>query len=110
MTSIIDWAVRVWEVITRLLLKIQPIAGLASVFTFGYLSSSDMMADLVVRIDTLVSVVSGLGTGAVDFRPLAFVNFVFPLTEFCGLLLGYLSLLAASSVVRIVKSFIPTIA
>jgi hypothetical protein len=66
-----------------------------------------MWAAMIARIDLLV--VSSLPS-SLSFQPLGLINYVFPIVELLNLVVIIAALKTACAGVRIVKSFIPTIA
>lgn len=78
------------------------IALVVPMFTVGLA----MWDGLFARIDQ-IAVAS---TGQMEFRPFGFANHVLPLAEFCTALLGWAALYVLCNTIRIIKSFIPTVA
>jgi hypothetical protein len=68
--------------------------------------AKEMWDALFARIDALaVGVVQGL-----DLSPLATMNYFLPLDLICSYLVAYLALRLACVAIRVIKSFIPTVA
>ena len=66
-----------------------------------------MWTTVIARIDTLIISSSG---GSVDFSPLGMVNYIFPLTELLNFIVAYAGIRLTCAAIRIIKSFVPTIA
>lgn len=62
------------------------------------------------RLFAYVDAIVGRAAGTSDFSGLSFINYVVPLDTMCDLLVWYAGLRLACAAVRIIKSFIPTIA
>jgi len=110
MSSITDVVLRGVRLLAAFANPFANVGSLVTLVLAIFAKASGLLDALIVRMDTMISVMGNLAGGGADFRPLSFVNFVFPFSEFLGLLVGYLALLAVSVVIRIIKSFIPTIA
>lgn len=82
-------------------------AFLGAIWGFGGLlmGIAGRIDDIMAKIDSIVVNISG----SVDFTPLAVANYLFPLNQLLGYIVAYLALLAICSVIRMIKSFIPTI-
>jgi hypothetical protein len=77
-------------------------AVLIGVWGFG----KGLISELIVKMDALA-----VGaTGNADFTPLGFVNYIFPLDTLLSHVAILSALVLASALVRIIKSFVPTIA
>jgi len=72
-------------------------------FTFVH----SQVVELMTRIDTMPTITSG---GAISFSPLGLVDHFFPLSETITLFTAWLGVLLIASGIRIVKSFVPTLA
>lgn len=59
---------------------------------------------------TKLAVMTAISTDAINFSGVGLINTFFPLTECLSFLTAYLGLLGVAAVIRIVKSFIPSIA
>jgi hypothetical protein len=70
------------------------------------LGVSDRIDQLTTR---LAQIVVSL-TGVADFSALGVANYLFPLNQLLGYLTSYMALLLACAVIRVIKSFIPTVA
>lgn len=68
---------------------------------------SHLWPQLFARIDALAVTATG---GSLSFAPCALLNAVFPLSELLNLLVAYGALRLACAAIRIIKSFVPTIA
>jgi len=68
---------------------------------------NDHVAQLMSRVDSL-TVGSFAGTLAVS--PLGFLNTFIPVAEAITYFTGYLAVLALCATIRIIKSFVPTVA
>jgi len=79
--------------------------GAVIVAVVDYVNS--LWAELFAKIDALVMPV--LGEGA-NFSALGFVNYVFPLDTVLTMVLAYGALRLVCAGIRIIKSFIPSIA
>jgi len=105
MNTIYD--ILIW--ISRFLARFAPsfnIAGaLLTVALYNYEKVNSMIAPLLGHLDQLIQPV----VGNANFSPLSFVNFVFPLAELIGMIIGLMSLTVLCYTIRIIKSFIPTI-
>lgn len=66
-----------------------------------------MWTALITRLDALVIAQMG---GSVSFAPLGFIDRLFPLTEMLNFVTAYAAIRLACTGIRIIKSFIPTIA
>lgn len=75
--------------------------GLA-VFTFV----NQMWATLFAKIDGLVAP----AMGNADFSGLGMINYIFPLDTVCTYISAFMLLRVTCAVIRIIKSFIPTVA
>lgn len=83
------------------------IFSVASVALAVYAWVSGMFNKLLVLADSLVAMSFGSGP---DFTPLTFVNYFFPLDLCLSFLAAWLGVFVAAAALRIVKSFIPSIA
>lgn len=72
-----------------------------------YALANELWASLFARIDALI--MPAVGASA-NFAPLSLVNYVFPLDTVLQLIVAYAGLRAACAVIRIIKSFVPTVA
>ena len=72
---------------------------------YSFLSA--VWVNLFAEIDSLV--LPSMPTG-VDFSPLGLLNYVFPVDTLCTYVTALLALKLACTGIRIVKSFIPTVA
>lgn len=64
------------------------------------------------RIDFIIAKIDQISvnvSGTADFSPLGLANYLFPLDQLLIYITGYILLLALCAIIRIVKSFIPTI-
>lgn len=106
MWTMLNVLVRIYQFLGNL----NPLLGpMVAVFTIGMFFveyMNDMWAVLFAEIDSMVI---PLTEGALDFSPLAFINYTIPLDTLFTLLTAYGSLMLACYGVRIVKSFLPTI-
>jgi len=68
---------------------------------------NEQWASLFAKVD---SIVAPSLAGTADFSPLGLINYVFPLDSCLTFMSAFAVLRGATAVVRIVKSFIPTIA
>lgn len=103
----VDALIKIGQIVVKFA---HPIARMSAFITMCagiYTGASGLIDQMIIAIDGLVV---STGGGVADFRPLAFANFVFPLTETIALLLGWLALYLTAATVRIIKSFIPTVA
>lgn len=66
-----------------------------------------LWADLFARCDGLIAEATG---GAIDFSVMGLANACFPLDTMLSLLVSYASVRLICAIIRIIKSFIPTIA
>jgi uncharacterized membrane protein len=66
-----------------------------------------LWAQLFAKIDALSSGVTGTNA---DFSACGFLNYVFPLDTVCTLMSAYAVLTLSCATIRIIKSFIPSIA
>ncbi|MBI2510513.1 MAG: hypothetical protein HYV96_00920 [Opitutae bacterium] len=80
--------------------------GASAVGTVWQLFSS-LWPTLFARIDALTVNATG---GALSFQPCGLINAIFPLAELLNFLVAYGALRLAAAGIRIVKSFVPTIA
>ncbi|MBK8583394.1 MAG: hypothetical protein IPL86_16760 [Flavobacteriales bacterium] len=104
MTDVFIWIYRVLEgIYKKAPWLLGPAAGIASMLGIG----QGLWSQLFARIDSLV--VPAMG-GAVNFAPLSLVNYLFPLDTICELLVIYGGLRIVCAGIRVIKSFIPTIA
>ena len=86
-----------------------PTAAIGAVVTLGFAIfqiGQTLWLELFSRMDHLTATT----LGQVDFSPLAFANYCLPLDDFLTLLSGWAVLFVVAAGVRIIKSFIPTIA
>lgn len=72
-----------------------------------YALASELWAQLFARIDALIMPALG---GTANFAPLSLVNYVFPLDTVLELVIAYAGLRVACTIIRIIKSFVPTVA
>lgn len=66
-----------------------------------------MWASMFAKIDAMVV---GAAGGSLSFSPLGLIDYIFPLTEMLNFIVAYAGIRLACASVRIVKSFVPTIA
>lgn len=85
---------------------VRAVLGIGSVALAINAYANQLWAELFLKVDTLAA-----GTfGEVNLSPCAFINYVFPLDTACTLLSAYAALVAICATIRIIKSFIPSIA
>lgn len=77
------------------------VALLTSVFVIG----RDLWDRLLVEMDKIAA----MSFGGADFSPLSFANYFIPLSELLGMLVVWLGLFVLTHIIRIIKSFIPTV-
>ena len=66
-----------------------------------------MWGSLFAKIDAMVV---GASSGSLSFSPLGLIDYIFPMTELLNFIVAYAGIRLACASVRIVKSFVPTIA
>lgn len=101
----IDWIVKLVRVV-------QAFANPATAVVSGLLALMPFFLGLGDRLSSIITYVDQISislTGSVDFTPLAFVNYVFPLSSMLGYLTVYLGLLLLTSTIRMIKAWIPTV-
>lgn len=103
----IDVVIKIGQVIVKFANPVARMSAFLGVCSAIYAGASGLIEKMIIAIDSLVV---STGGGTADFRPLAFANFVFPLSETIALLIGWIALYLAAATVRIIKSFIPTVA
>ena len=104
-TSIADIAIKSAQVLLRWGVPSTAIMG-ASVGLTGLLAgSSDKINEIILLADQVVVEVSG----QVDFAPLALGNYLFPLDQLLSYVGVYLLLLGICALIRMIKSWIPTV-
>lgn len=77
----------------------------AAVALVDYVNS--LWTDLFARCDALISDATG---GAIDFSVMGLANACFPLDSMLSMLVAYGTLRLLCAAIRIIKSFVPTIA
>ena len=79
----------------------------AGALVLGFNSvANTLWGQLFAKVDTLAA-----GTfGAADFSPCGLLNYVFPLDTLCTLISAYAAVVLVCAAIRIIKSFIPSIA
>ncbi len=87
------------------LFKVWAGLGTAAVAVFAWFS--ELWDNLFAQVDALV--LTALPDG-VDFSPLALMNYILPLDLLLSYIVAYGALYVVASVIRMIKSFIPTIA
>lgn len=96
--------------VVRLLTTFQgPFAKLSALCSLAlalWTFARDLFRELLARLD-LIAVQA---TGNADFSPLSFANYLFPVDEFCVHLTVLCVLTLVTALIRIIKSFIPTLA
>jgi len=110
MKSIMDWVIAGVNLLSNFALPMARLLTLLAIATAFWASSSQLYTSVITGGDALILPDALVSPTSADFRPLAFVNFLFPLTEMMALLTAYMAIYAAAAVIRIIKSFIPTIA
>lgn len=86
-----------------------PMVRLGALLSIGlsiFTEVKNLWSSLFTRIDSLAVV----ATGNADFTPLSFLNYIFPFEELLTITAAWLSLYVLCAAIRIIKSFIPTIA
>jgi hypothetical protein len=83
------------------------VASTVTTLTAGFVYINAKMVLLVAKIDL---VAHQSFAGSLNIAPLGFLNTFVPVTETMTFLSAYIALLGACAVVRIIKSFVPTIA
>ena len=78
------------------------VTTVASMFAF----MNALWSELFARI----GLISGGTFGTVSLSGLQLIDTIVPLTEFCGYLSAYMTLLGVCAIIRIIKSFVPTVA
>lgn len=80
-----------------------PLAAVVTMI-FGYMTV--LWNEMFARIDALILQAS---VGPLDFSPLSFLNYIFPIDDVLTCLTAYAALRVLCAAIRIIKSFIPTI-
>lgn len=102
---------RLFSVLIGLLSSLNPLivaaitAATAAVSAVNF--ANDLWQQLFAHLDALVK---PSVAGTVDFSPFTLCNYFFPLDTLCTLTTTFAALYVSASAIRIIKSFIPTIA
>lgn len=76
-------------------------------FVIPFIAYTNTLWDgLFARIDGLVQV----ATGNADFSPLGLINYCFPLNVLLDYVIAYAALRTTCAAIRIIKSFVPSVA
>ena len=106
MINLIRFLPRIFGALKSLGPTAKAVLGAATLFAGFFTYFNDLWSDLFTKIDALV-VPAG---AAADFSPLSMANYYFPLDTVCTYIASYLTFIAACTVIRVIKSFIPTVA
>lgn len=80
-------------------------AAVAAGAAFAWVN--EKWALLIARIDAMAVAAGG---GSLNIQPLGFVNTFIPLQEACTYFTAWVALLLVCATIRIIKSFVPTVA
>jgi|SRR5690606_17922580 len=104
-TSIADITIKSMQLLLKWGNPAGAVAG-AAMGLWGLLGGvSDKIDEIILLLDQVVVEVSG----NVDFTPLALGNYLFPLDQLLSYVGVYLVLLGICALIRVVKSWIPTV-
>lgn len=85
-----------------------PVSGGFALLTLAFTIFSNAKA-LWVDMFTKMDQIAAGSIGSVDFQPLGFANYLLPLDELLTHLVGWAGVWVLCNIVRIIKSFIPTV-
>jgi len=104
--NIFDVVIKVAQFLFKQQIPLARAFGFFGVLMALWQAGTDFYGSIISRLDGLMVV----ALGSADFRPLAFVNFVFPLSDFLAFLTAYLAVYLVAACIRIIKAWIPTVA
>lgn len=103
----IDLMVKLYTMAGAIYRKMPGLWGIVAV-VFVFIDYFDeLWESLFTRIDGMIA---GAAPGAISFAPLGLVNYVFPLDTLLTTVVTYAAIRLTCAGIRIVKSFVPTIA
>jgi hypothetical protein len=105
MTSIVDYVIKGVQILSKF-------ANPTTAFFGAAWALAGLLIGVGDRIDSIISKVDQITVnlvGVADFSPLSLANYLFPLDQLLLYISSYLVLLLICAVVRIIKSFVPTI-
>ena len=97
----------IYNLIAEMNPAVKVVIGGFSVFLAVNTYINALWAELFAKLDNVVGASTG---GTSDFSPLGMINYVFPLDSVLTFLIALMAMKATCGIVRIIKSFIPTIA
>lgn len=97
---------KIWEFFSRWNPMVRFWAALTSIAVAVVTWFSELWDAIFEKVDSLMM---GSFPAGLDFSPLALMNYIIPLDLLFSYLIAYGALLVVASVIRIIKSFVPTI-